>query len=203
MTRRQRRGIRQTIMQKFLHTNYWFINSLVTMVTAEPRLKEPLRSINRSGLLASLRRTIHMKPTGEGFYLLYGDVTFFCNGEKTVLGTGGFIYLPGTQPHGFRVHGDSPATMMIVSPSQSTFGAFVKEMGDRQHRTSYQRHPGQTSCSSGQRLRRSASSRRDLPSCVAGWIRSSCGLPPSQYSMAFGSPLSTSLCGPLTFRIES
>ena len=33
MTRRQRRGIRQTIMQKFLHTNYWFINSLVTMVT--------------------------------------------------------------------------------------------------------------------------------------------------------------------------
>jgi mannose-6-phosphate isomerase-like protein (cupin superfamily) len=67
---------------------------------------------------------------GEGFAVIEGEVTFFCDGEKSVLRSGAFIYLPGGKPHGFRVSGAGAATMLIVSPPQSTFGAFVREMGE-------------------------------------------------------------------------
>jgi mannose-6-phosphate isomerase-like protein (cupin superfamily) len=109
---------------------FWFINSLITFVT-DTAATEGCFSIYRQVAPLGFATPYHTHEAyGEGFYVLEGEVTFFCNGKKTVLGEGGFIYLPGTQPHGFRVSGDGPATMIIVSPPKSTFGAFVREMGE-------------------------------------------------------------------------
>jgi quercetin dioxygenase-like cupin family protein len=109
---------------------FWFINSLVTLV-ADAAATEGSFCMYRQVAPSGYATPYHTHEAyGEGFYVLDGEVTFFCDGKKTVLGEGGFIYLPGTQPHGFRVSGDGPATMMIVSPPQSTFGAFVTEMGE-------------------------------------------------------------------------
>ena len=111
-------------------SDFWFINSLVTFV-ADSAATEASFSIVRQVAPPGFATPYHThEPYGEGFYLLAGEVTFFCDGTKTVLRDGGFIYLPGTLPHGFRVSGDSPATMMIVSTARSTFGAFVREMGE-------------------------------------------------------------------------
>lgn len=109
---------------------FWFINSHITFV-ADTASTEGGFSLYRQIVPVGFATPYHTHDAyGEGFYVLDGEVTFFCDGEKTVLGPGGFIYLPGTQAHGFRVSGGGPATLMIVSPRGSTFGAFVREMGE-------------------------------------------------------------------------
>ena len=109
---------------------FTFLNSLVTFL-ADPAATEGAFSIYHQVAPSGFATPYHTHEAyGEGFYVLDGEVTFVCGGKKTVLTNGGFIYLPGTQPHGFRVSSESPATMMIVSPPESTFGAFVKEMGE-------------------------------------------------------------------------
>ena len=110
--------------------DYWFLNSLITLV-ATPESTEGAFCIYRQIAPAGFATPYHTHAAyGEAFNVLAGEVTFFCDGKKTVLGQGGFIYLSGIHPHGFRVSGLGPATLMIVSPPQSTFGAFVKEMGE-------------------------------------------------------------------------
>ncbi len=110
--------------------HFWFINSLVTIV-ADAALTHGSFALYRQVAPSGFATPYHTHAAyGEGFCVLDGEVTFFCNGHKTVLGKEGFIFLPGTQPHGFRVTGNVPATMIIVSPPESTFGAFVRELGE-------------------------------------------------------------------------
>ena len=109
---------------------FWFINSLVTIV-ADAARTEGSMAIYRQVAPPGFATPYHTHQAyGEGFYVLDGEITVVCSGEQTVLGKDGFIFLPGTQPHGFRVNGSSPATIMIVSPPGSTFGDFVREMGE-------------------------------------------------------------------------
>lgn len=109
--------------------SFWFINSLVTIV-ADAASTGGSMAIYRQVAPPGFMTPYHTHEAyGEGFYVLDGELTVICDGEATVLGKGGFIFLPGTQPHGFRVSGNGQATMMIVSPPESTFGDFVKEMG--------------------------------------------------------------------------
>jgi quercetin dioxygenase-like cupin family protein len=111
-------------------TEFWFLNSLVILI-ADAALTQGSFAMYRQVAPPGFATPYHTHEAyGEGFCVLDGEVTFFCNGNKTVLGKQGFIFMPGNQPHGFRVSGDGPATMMIVSPPESTFGAFVREMGE-------------------------------------------------------------------------
>lgn len=111
-------------------SSFWFINSLVTFV-ADAAATGQSFCIYRQVAPSGFATPYHTHDAyGEGFYVLAGEVTFFCDGKKTVLVEGGFVYLPGSSPHGFRVSGSGPATMMIVSPPESTFSAFVREMGE-------------------------------------------------------------------------
>ncbi len=110
--------------------SFWFLNTLVTLV-ANPASTDGSFSIYHQVAPAGFATPYHTHAAyGEGFYVLEGEVAFFSEGTKTVLGAGGFVFLPGTLPHGFRVGRDAPATMLIVSPPTSTFGAFVREMGE-------------------------------------------------------------------------
>lgn len=53
----------------------------------------------------------------EAFYVLGGEFTFVCDGKKTVLGAGGYIFLPRGVPHGFRCNGgEDPRLLILVSP---------------------------------------------------------------------------------------
>jgi quercetin dioxygenase-like cupin family protein len=109
---------------------FWFINSLVIFkATADDT--EGKFSLFQQVAPSGFATPYHTHQAyGEGFYVLQGEVTFFSDGNKSVLSAGGFLYIPGSLPHGFRVTSATPATMLIVSPPPSTFAAFVQEMGE-------------------------------------------------------------------------
>ena len=78
---------------------YWFLNSLdVVLATSES-----------TGGAFSL--VYHTAPPGhatpyhlhhiedEAFFVLDGEFTFICEGKKTVLGPGGYIFLPRNLDH--------------------------------------------------------------------------------------------------------
>ena len=65
----------------------------------------------------------------ELFYVLEGNVTFWCDGESVAYGPGGMAYLPKGLPHRFEVseHGEA-RVLQITAPAQ--FDEFVQEFGE-------------------------------------------------------------------------
>jgi quercetin dioxygenase-like cupin family protein len=66
----------------------------------------------------------------EAFYVLDGEFTFVCDGAKTILGPGGYIFLPRGIPHGIRVSSDVPATMLILAMPGMGFVGMMQEMAE-------------------------------------------------------------------------
>lgn len=64
----------------------------------------------------------------EAFYVLDGEFTFICGGAKTVLGPGGYMFLPRGIPHGIRVTSAVPATMLILAMPGNGFVGMMQEM---------------------------------------------------------------------------
>ena len=64
----------------------------------------------------------------EAFYVLDGEFTFLCDGRKSVVGPGGYIFLPRGIPHGIRVSSSTPATMLILAMPGSGFLGMMQEM---------------------------------------------------------------------------
>jgi quercetin dioxygenase-like cupin family protein len=65
----------------------------------------------------------------EAFYILEGEVAFVCDGTWTIAGPGGFVFGPRNVPHGFKVHGDTPARMLILC-TPAGFEQFVVDLGE-------------------------------------------------------------------------
>jgi quercetin dioxygenase-like cupin family protein len=51
----------------------------------------------------------------DPLYVLNGEFMFFCDGRKILVGAGGYMFLPRGIPHGIRVTGDAPSTMLILA----------------------------------------------------------------------------------------
>jgi quercetin dioxygenase-like cupin family protein len=66
----------------------------------------------------------------EAFYVLDGEYTFICDGVKTVVGPGGYIFLPRGIPHGIRVSSSVPATMLILATPGNGFVGMMEEMAE-------------------------------------------------------------------------
>ncbi len=49
----------------------------------------------------------------EAFYVVEGQMTFLCGEQRVQAGPGTFVYGPREIPHGFRVEGTQPATMLL------------------------------------------------------------------------------------------
>jgi quercetin dioxygenase-like cupin family protein len=64
----------------------------------------------------------------EAFYVLDGEFTFICDGKKTVVGPGGYMFLPRGIPHGIRVSSAAPSTMLIFAMPGSGFVGMMMEM---------------------------------------------------------------------------
>jgi quercetin dioxygenase-like cupin family protein len=107
---------------------YWFLNSLdVVLATRES-----------TGGAFSL--VYHTAPPGhatpyhlhhiedEAFFVLDGEFTFICEGKKTVLGPGGYIFLPRNLAHGIRCTGAAPSTMLIMAMPGTGFVGMMIEM---------------------------------------------------------------------------
>ena len=64
----------------------------------------------------------------EAFYVLDGEFAFVCNGTKTIIGPGGYIFLPRGVPHGIRVSAPIPSTMLILAMPGTGFVGMMQEM---------------------------------------------------------------------------
>jgi len=109
---------------------YWFLNGLAT-------IKATTESTGGSfALVHQISPPGHGTPyhlhhaEDEAFYVLDGESTFFCNGTKTVLGPGGYIFLPRGIPHGIRNDGPNPSTILILAMPGTGFVGMMQEMGE-------------------------------------------------------------------------
>jgi quercetin dioxygenase-like cupin family protein len=66
----------------------------------------------------------------EAFYVLEGELTVICEGKKTVVGTGGYIFLPRGVPHGFRSSSakDSRVLLHVMPGRDVGFVGMMLEM---------------------------------------------------------------------------
>jgi mannose-6-phosphate isomerase-like protein (cupin superfamily) len=64
------------------------------------------------------------RSTGESFYVLEGEISFFLPDTQVILRRGDFFYAPPGVPHTYRV-GDGPARALVLS-TPSGFEAFVR-----------------------------------------------------------------------------
>ena len=69
----------------------------------------------------------HMED--EAFYVLDGELTCICDGKKTVLGAGGYIFLPRGVPHGFRCEKESHVLIHVIPGGEVGFVGMMLEMG--------------------------------------------------------------------------
>jgi quercetin dioxygenase-like cupin family protein len=109
---------------------YWFLNNLeIVMATSE----------STGGAFALIHQTTrpgHATPyhlhhiEDEAFYVLDGEFTFICDGKKTVLGPGGYMFLPRGIPHGIRCTGAAPSTLLILATPGTGFVGMMIEMAE-------------------------------------------------------------------------
>jgi quercetin dioxygenase-like cupin family protein len=109
---------------------FWFLNTLSTVKAT---------TASTGGAFSMVH---HIAPAGfstphhlhhvedEAFYMLDGECTFLSDGKKAVLGPGGYIFLPRGIPHGLRVDGEKPATMLILATPGTGFVGMMEEMGE-------------------------------------------------------------------------
>lgn len=66
----------------------------------------------------------------ECVYVVEGTVTVMVGSERWTLGPGGFTFGPRNIPHGFRVEGDAPARILLISTPGGGFDEFVVAGGE-------------------------------------------------------------------------
>jgi quercetin dioxygenase-like cupin family protein len=107
---------------------YWFLNSLY-IVKATTESSGGAYSMVYSTSPPGHETPYHLHHIeDEAFYVLDGEFTFIADGRKTVLGPGGYIFLPRNIPHGIRCTGSGPSTMLILAMPGTGFLGMMTEM---------------------------------------------------------------------------
>jgi quercetin dioxygenase-like cupin family protein len=107
---------------------YWFLNNLEVVKASTDSTGGAF------SLTCQLTAPGHATPyhlhhnEDEAFYVLDGEFTFICDGKKTVVGPGGYIFLPRNIPHGIRCTSTTPATILILAMPGTGFVGMMKEM---------------------------------------------------------------------------
>lgn len=65
----------------------------------------------------------------EAFYVLEGEMAFVCDGRWTIAGSGTYVFGPRNIPHGFKVLGDAPASMLLLC-TPGGFEQFIVELSE-------------------------------------------------------------------------
>ncbi len=107
---------------------FWFLNSLC-IVKATTESTGGVFSMVYHIAPPEHATPYHLHHTeDEAFYVLDGEFTFICDGKKTVVGPGGYMFLPRGIPHGIRCTGSAPSTMLILAMPGTGFVGMMQEM---------------------------------------------------------------------------
>ena len=109
---------------------YWFLNTL-HVVLARSQATGGAYSLVHLTATPGFATPYHLHHAeDESFYVLEGEFTFFCDGAKTVLGPGGYIFLPRGIPHGLRCSSEKDARMLthVMPGAEIGFVGMMLEM---------------------------------------------------------------------------
>ena len=106
----------------------WFLGTVVTIKTAGEETDEAY-SIAEHLAPAGFSPPPHIhRNEDEAFYVLEGDVSFFSGDTTFRGGPGAYVRMPRGVPHTFRVEGDAPARLLIMT-APAGFERFVRDSG--------------------------------------------------------------------------
>ena len=109
---------------------YWFLN-LLCIVKATTESTGGAYSLTHIVSPPGHATPLHLHHyEDEAFWVLDGEHGFYCEGKTTVLGAGGYMFLPRGIPHGIRVVGDRPATMLVLAMPGTGFVGMMQEVGE-------------------------------------------------------------------------
>jgi quercetin dioxygenase-like cupin family protein len=107
---------------------YWFLNNLHILL-AKSELTGGAYSLIHLTASPGFETPYHLHHTeDEAFYVLDGEFTFICDGKKTVLGAGGYIFLPRGVPHGLRCEKNSRVLIHVLPGAAIGFVGMMLEM---------------------------------------------------------------------------
>jgi quercetin dioxygenase-like cupin family protein len=114
---------------------YWFLNNLHILL-AKSESTGGAYSLIHLTASPGFETPYHLHHSeDEAFYVLDGKFTFICDGKKTVLGAGGYIFLPRGVPHGMRC--SSEKTSRVLINVHSRLGNWVRGNDARDGSTSH------------------------------------------------------------------
>ena len=67
---------------------------------------------------------LHLHAFDEFFYVLEGELAFRLGDDAVTLGAGGYVYVPGNEPHTFSNPSGEPARMLVVTSPGGFEGFF-------------------------------------------------------------------------------
>ncbi len=106
----------------------WFLGSLVTVKTGGEETGDAF-SIAEHVYPAGFGPPPHIhRNEDEAFYVLEGEVAFFSGGTTFRGGPVAYVRMPRGLPHTFRVEGDTPARLLIVT-APAGFERFIRDAG--------------------------------------------------------------------------
>jgi mannose-6-phosphate isomerase-like protein (cupin superfamily) len=109
---------------------FWFLNNLITVKATTESTGGAYSLCHQVSPPGSATPYHVHHEEDEAFYILEGESTFICDGKKTIAGPGGYLFLPRGIPHGIRVTGSTPTTMLIFAMPGMGFVGMMEEMGE-------------------------------------------------------------------------
>jgi quercetin dioxygenase-like cupin family protein len=109
---------------------YWFLNGLNVVMATTESTGGAYSMVHHTGAPGHATPYHLHHEEDEAFYVLDGEFTFICDGDKTILGPGGYIFLPRGVPHGIRCTGSAPSTMLIFAMPGTGYMGMMLEMAE-------------------------------------------------------------------------
>jgi mannose-6-phosphate isomerase-like protein (cupin superfamily) len=106
----------------------WFAGALMILKAAGERTEGRFAFLDQRvpGDYAVPKHVHHAED--EAWYVLEGDVTFYCGDETFFAGSGSWVFLPKDVPHSFRV--GSAGGRLLTFSAPASFADFVKAAGE-------------------------------------------------------------------------
>lgn len=103
----------------------WFLDTLMQVKLSATTTKGALAVFEQLAPPGSATPMHRHDTTDEHFYVLSGEVTFHGPNGSSRCRPGTFVTVPRGTVHGFRVTGDGPARLLVLS-APATFEQFVR-----------------------------------------------------------------------------
>lgn len=107
----------------------WFLGTLVTLKATDAQTGGSFSLIEQV-LPPGFAPPLHVHHAeDEAFYVLDGEITFFCGEQTFDARAGSFVFLPKDLPHAFLVRGAQPARLLQLT-APAGFEQFHVDLGE-------------------------------------------------------------------------